>query len=113
MPQRQLRIAESSAEIDAAVALLRADSEVLSRSISSGEMPDAAFQARSTRNTSYAVKLCVQAVERLAVAVGAHGMLDDTPIQRALRDVHAVANHTANSFDVAGAVYARHALGLS
>jgi hypothetical protein len=39
-------------------------------------------------------------------------MLDDTPIQRAARDAHAVANHLANSFDMAGVVYARHALGL-
>jgi alkylation response protein AidB-like acyl-CoA dehydrogenase len=58
------------------------------------------------------VKLCVQAVDRLAVAVGAHGMMDDTPIQRALRDVHAIANHAANSFDQSAVVYARHALGL-
>ena len=47
-----------------------------------------------------------------SVAVGAHGMLDDTPIQRALRDVHAIANHHANSFHLAGAVYARQVLGL-
>ena len=71
-----------------------------------------ALLARSTRDTSYAVKLCVAAVERLVVAVGAHGMLDDTPIQRAARDVHAVANHAANAFDTAGVPWARFALGL-
>jgi 3-hydroxy-9,10-secoandrosta-1,3,5(10)-triene-9,17-dione monooxygenase len=112
MPQRQLRIAESAAEIDAAVALLRANADILSRCIRTGELPDPAFLARSTRDTSFAVKLCVQAVERLVLAVGAHGMLDDTPIQRAARDVHAVANHQANSFDNAGVTFAQHALGL-
>jgi 3-hydroxy-9,10-secoandrosta-1,3,5(10)-triene-9,17-dione monooxygenase len=112
MVQRQLRIAESAAEIDAAGALLRTNSEVLSRCIASGETPDQTFLAKSTRDTSFAVKLCLQAVTRLAAAVGAHGMMVDTPIQRALRDTHAIANHAANSFDQAGVVFARHALGL-
>jgi 3-hydroxy-9,10-secoandrosta-1,3,5(10)-triene-9,17-dione monooxygenase len=112
MPQRQLRIAESACEIDAALALLRANSDVISNAIHSGEPLDPGFLSKSTRDTSYAVKLCVQAVNRLADAVGAHGMLADTPIQRALRDVHAIANHAANSFDMAGAGYARYALGL-
>jgi 3-hydroxy-9,10-secoandrosta-1,3,5(10)-triene-9,17-dione monooxygenase len=112
MPQRQLRIAESAAEIDAALALLRANADVLSDSISSGEPVPREFLHHSTRDTSFAVKLCVQAIDRLAVAVGAHGMLDDTPIQRALRDVHAVANHNANNFDIAGAAFARSVLGL-
>ena len=112
MPQRQLRIAESACEIDAALALLRANSDILSSAIHAGEPLDPGFLSKSTRDTSYAVKLCVQAVNRLADAVGAHGMLADTPIQRALRDVHAIANHAANSFDTAGPTYARHALGL-
>jgi 3-hydroxy-9,10-secoandrosta-1,3,5(10)-triene-9,17-dione monooxygenase len=112
MVQRELRIAESAAEIDAAVDLLRADSDVLSRCIAANELPSSAFLARSTRDTSYAVKLCVQAVDRLALAVGAHGMQDDSPIQRASRDVHAIANHRANSFDTAAVTFARHALGL-
>jgi 3-hydroxy-9,10-secoandrosta-1,3,5(10)-triene-9,17-dione monooxygenase len=113
MPQRQLRIAESACEIDAALALLRANSDTLSASIHGGETPEPAFLSRSTRDTSYAVKLCVQAIDRLVVAVGAHGMMDDTPVQRAARDAHAVANHAANAFDLAARVYAHYALGLS
>jgi len=112
MPQRQMRIAESACEIDSAVALLRANSDYLSTCIRTGQTPEPAFLARSTRDTSYAVKQCVQAIDRLAVAVGAHGMSDDTPIQRAARDAHAVANHLANSFDMAGVVFAHHVLGL-
>jgi 3-hydroxy-9,10-secoandrosta-1,3,5(10)-triene-9,17-dione monooxygenase len=112
MPQRQMRIAESACEIDAALALLRANAEYLSACIRNDQTPEPAFLARSTRDTSYAVKLGVQAIDRLVVAVGAHGMLDDTPVQRAARDAHAVANHHANSFDNAGAAFARFALGL-
>jgi 3-hydroxy-9,10-secoandrosta-1,3,5(10)-triene-9,17-dione monooxygenase len=112
MPQRQMRIAESACEIDASLALLRANAAYLSTCIRAGQTPEPAFLSHSTRDTSYAVKLCVQAIDRLVVAVGAHGMLDDTPIQRAARDAHALANHLANSFDMAGVVYARYALGL-
>ncbi len=112
MVQRQQRIADSAVEIDAAVALLRADSSVLSRAIETGEMPDASFLSRATRDTSFAVRLCVQAVDRLVVSVGAHGMVEDDPMQRAWRDVHAVANHGANNFDTAGLPFARHVLGL-
>jgi hypothetical protein len=75
-------------------------------------VPEAAFLARSSRDTSYAVALCVQAIDRLVVSVGAHGMSDDNVIQRASRDAHAVANHRANAFDNSGVVYARFALGL-
>ena|ERR1051326_7080636 len=112
MPQRQMRIAESACEIDAALALLRANAEYLSSCIRERQTPNLEFLSRSSRDTSYAVKLCIQAIDRLVVAVGAHGMLDDTPVQRAARDAHAIANHLANSFDMAGVVYARHALGL-
>jgi 3-hydroxy-9,10-secoandrosta-1,3,5(10)-triene-9,17-dione monooxygenase len=112
MPQRQMRIAESACEIDAALALLRANAEYLSGCIRTDQVPEPAFLAKSTRDTSFAVKLCVQAIDRLLVAVGAHGMFEDTPVQRAARDAHAVANHLANSFDTAGAAYARYALGL-
>jgi 3-hydroxy-9,10-secoandrosta-1,3,5(10)-triene-9,17-dione monooxygenase len=112
MPQRQLRIADSACDIDAALALLRANASYLSTCIRERRTPELAFLTRSSRDTSYAVRLCVQAIDRLVVALGAHGMLDDNPIQRAARDAHAVANHAANSFDTSGVVYARFALGL-
>jgi 3-hydroxy-9,10-secoandrosta-1,3,5(10)-triene-9,17-dione monooxygenase len=112
MPTRQLRIAESACDIDAALALLRADAEYLSTCIRERCTPEPSFLTRSSRDTSYAVRLCVQAIDRLVVALGAHGMLDDNPIQRAARDAHAVANHAANAFDTAAMVYSRFALGL-
>lgn len=112
MVQRQLRIGESAAEVDAALALLRADCDELSEVIRTGQPLSPDFQAKARRDTSFAVQLCVRAVDRLTAVVGARGMLEDTPVQRAFRDVHAIANHAANSFDVTTVVYARHALGL-
>jgi 3-hydroxy-9,10-secoandrosta-1,3,5(10)-triene-9,17-dione monooxygenase len=112
MIQRQLRIGESAAEIDAALALLRSDSAELSTAIQTGQPLSPELLAKARRDTSFAVQLCVRAVDRLAAVVGAHGMLEDTPVQRAFRDVHAIGNHAANSFDVTTVAYARHALGL-
>ncbi len=112
VPQRHLRIAEAACEIDSAIALLRSDAKYLSSCIRSGTTPEPAFLARSSRDTSFAVHRCVQAIDRLVVSLGAHGMLDDHPVQRASRDAHAVANHRANTFDSAAITFARFALGL-
>jgi 3-hydroxy-9,10-secoandrosta-1,3,5(10)-triene-9,17-dione monooxygenase len=110
--QRQLRIAESAAEVDAAEALWLSDAAELERlGPSRGPWPPLLL-AKIRRDLAYATMLCVRAVDRLANAVGAHGMLEDTPIQRAFRDVHAVANHGANNWDLTAVPYARERLGL-
>jgi 3-hydroxy-9,10-secoandrosta-1,3,5(10)-triene-9,17-dione monooxygenase len=110
--QRQLRIAESAAEADAAEALWLSDAAELERlGPSRGPWPPLLL-AKIRRDLAYATMLCVRAVDRLANAVGAHGMLEDTPIQRAFRDVHAVANHGANNWDLTAVPYARERLGL-
>ena len=58
------------------------------------------------------VKLCAQAVDRLSTAVGANGMRDDNPVQRASRDIHAIANHAVNNWELHALVYARGRTGL-
>jgi hypothetical protein len=55
---------------------------------------------------------CARVVDHLGTAVCAHGTRRDTPIQRALRDVHAVANQGATNWDVQAVLYAREVLGL-
>ena len=60
------------------------------------------FQAKLRRDLAYSTMLCTRAVDRLASAVGAHGMLEDTPIQRAFCDVRAVSNHGANELGPPG-----------
>ena len=69
------------------------------------------MRARLSRNTSYMVRLCIEAVERLATTVGAHGMSDAHPVHRGLRDLYAIGNHIANQWDMHALPYARIALG--
>ena len=112
MVQRQQRIAESAAEIDAAEALLLADSLEIERRGRAGGPWSPDFLARVRRDVSYAVVLCIRAVDRLAPAVGAHGLAHDSAFQRAFRDVHAVANHIGGNWDLHSIPYARLLLGL-
>ena len=110
--QRHLRISESAAEIDAAEALWLSNAATLERlGPTAGPWPPLLL-TKIRRDLAYCTMLCTRAVDRLAVAVGAHGMLEGTPVQRAFRDVHAVANHGANNWDLQAVPYARELLGL-
>jgi 3-hydroxy-9,10-secoandrosta-1,3,5(10)-triene-9,17-dione monooxygenase len=111
-PLRQLRIAESAAEIDAAQAVWLTNAANIERIGQSGGAWPSGTLARVRRDAAFATSLCVRAVDRLTLAVGAHGIADDSPIQRAWRDVHAVANHTGNNWDLQAVPWARDALGL-
>ena len=108
---RQLRIAESSVQIDAAEALVLSDCAEIERLGRAGAEFPPALRARLSRNTSYMVRLCTEAVARLASTVGAHGMSDVNPVHRALRDLYAIGNHIANQWDLHALPYARAALG--
>jgi 3-hydroxy-9,10-secoandrosta-1,3,5(10)-triene-9,17-dione monooxygenase len=111
-PAKQLRIAESAAEVDAAEALLLEDASRI-RAIGAAREPlPPHFQARLGRDLSFAASLCLRAVDRLAAVLGAHGMDDSHPVQRACRDIHAISNHIAVSWDMAGLRYGRAVLGL-
>jgi 3-hydroxy-9,10-secoandrosta-1,3,5(10)-triene-9,17-dione monooxygenase len=109
---RHIRLAESSAEVDAATELVRADVEVIDRILHDGASIDPLFPARLGRDLSFMVKLCTQAVDRLTGAVGAHGMLDSNPVHRASRDLHAIANHAVNNWENQALGYSRARTGL-
>ena len=94
-----------------ALALMRADmDEVVQIGRAEGEMTPEQL-ARWERDLGYATKLCVQAVDRLLPALGAHGIDVDNPVHRAGRDIHAISTHACN-WDARGLAYARWAYGL-
>jgi 3-hydroxy-9,10-secoandrosta-1,3,5(10)-triene-9,17-dione monooxygenase len=111
-PAKHARIAESAAEIDAAAALLAANAAEFKRLTEAAEPFGPEHEARYRRDLAFAVQLCVRAVDRLAVALGAHGMLETNPVNRGLRDIHAIANHVGVAWDIVGPAYGRVRLGL-
>jgi alkylation response protein AidB-like acyl-CoA dehydrogenase len=60
----------------------------------------------------FAVDLCVQAMETLLPLLGGRGLINTDPVQRAWRDVHAVAQHIALVWDVQAGLYGPVRLGL-
>jgi len=64
------------------------------------------------RGQVFAVKLAVQAVDSLNAAMGGNGLAMSNPVQRAWRDVNAVARHVSLNFDAVAAMCGQMALGL-
>jgi 3-hydroxy-9,10-secoandrosta-1,3,5(10)-triene-9,17-dione monooxygenase len=108
----QLRLAEASAEVDAARALHRHDIQELLGKAARGESPSETDRFRYRRDKAFVARLCVQAVNRLFEGSGARAVMDSEPIQRLHRDVHAASHHAALAWDVWAEQFGRHALGL-
>jgi alkylation response protein AidB-like acyl-CoA dehydrogenase len=108
----QLRFAEASAAIDAAEMLLLADLRHAMEKLRAGEEISVANRIRCRRNQAYATKLALQAVEALNASTGGYGLMLSNPVQRAWRDVNAVARHVSLNWDVVGTMYGQHAFGL-
>ncbi|MFD7736059.1 hypothetical protein ACFV6F_37445 [Kitasatospora phosalacinea] len=98
----------SSAEIEAAGLLLRL---AAGRADAYGG-PDPDAVALNQRDCTVAVELLVGAVERLHGAASAAGWGDDPGLDRARRDLRAVASHRMLRTAAAAACYADRAAGL-
>jgi alkylation response protein AidB-like acyl-CoA dehydrogenase len=112
MPSVQMRIAEASALIDAADLLYRRSLRETMDKIFAGESLSLEHRARSRRDQAYSLVLAKRAVELLFSAEGARGLLNDHPVQRAARDLHAVSSHLVATWDVPAVTYGAVALGL-
>jgi len=110
-PTVQARIAEATAEIEAARALLQADRARINDMGRLRLLPDDETRVRYRLDVGYAAKLCVQAIERLLPVVGGRGLELADPFQRAWRDAHAVAQHIALSWDLQALNYGAVRLG--
>jgi 3-hydroxy-9,10-secoandrosta-1,3,5(10)-triene-9,17-dione monooxygenase len=106
----QMRLAEASAEVDAARAFHRHDVQEMLARAARGEPFTALDRARYRRDKGFIARLCVQAVNRLFEASGAHGLLQSAPIQRFHRDAHAASHHAALTWDPWAEQFGRQAL---
>jgi resorcinol 4-hydroxylase (FADH2) len=108
----QLRFAEASAAVETAEMILLADLKTAMQKLRSGEEITVADRIRCRRNQAYATKLAVEAVEALNASTGGYGLFLDNPVQRAWRDVNAVARHVSLNWDAVGTMYGQYAFGL-
>lgn len=108
----QLRIAEATAEISAARALIATDRSRILAFAADRQLPTDEERVSLRLNTGYAAKLSVQAVERLLPLTGGRGLERNSPYQRFWRDVHAVAQHIALVWDVQALNYGGVRLGF-
>jgi 3-hydroxy-9,10-secoandrosta-1,3,5(10)-triene-9,17-dione monooxygenase len=108
----QLRIAESSAEIDAARLIVKTTPREVLANAARGERPDEMALATVRRNYAYVARLCLQAANRLFEAAGGHALYDSQALQRLHRDAHAGSHQVALYWDSLAEGYGRAALGL-
>ncbi|MFZ0680803.1 hypothetical protein [Candidatus Binatus sp.] len=111
-PAFQLRLAEASAEVDAARLLMRRDVRDLMEWGNAGVEVPITERLRIRRDITFGVKLCNQAVLRMFDAAGAHSINLSRPLQRFVRDVLSASRSGAINWDLTGEQYGRVRLGL-
>ncbi len=107
----QMRVAESGAAVDAALALALRDADQVLAEAAAGRPADALRQ-RTLRDLAYGVRLATQSIDRLFESEGGHGIYAQSRVQRAWRDAHAASMHVGTNWDRAGSAFGRYALGL-
>jgi len=105
-----LRLAEASAEVDAARALHRHDILEMLDKAARGASFSELDRARYRRDKAYVAKLCVQAVNRLFEASGAQAVLESEAMQRFHRDAHGASHHAALTWDALAEQFGRQVL---
>ena len=110
-PTLQARVAESSAEIDAAQALYDTDMAFLRATAQANGDLTSAEIGRIKRNCAYVVTLAKRAASRLIEALGANGVSDSNPVAIAFADTMAGASHRALNWDVNGVAYGKILFG--
>jgi 3-hydroxy-9,10-secoandrosta-1,3,5(10)-triene-9,17-dione monooxygenase len=105
----QIKIAEIGAQIDAVETIAR-KCLATARADYTGMPMETRVLLR--RDFCFAMKMLVDAMEALVRISGSSGLLDDNPVQRAWRDVHAIGSHVVMNWDVPAENYGRTLLGL-
>ncbi len=111
-PTVQIRVAEAAASVDAARTILLRDTEAITREVRHNGEASVKQRIINRRGQAFAVKLAVQAVDTLNAAMGGNGLAMSNPVQRAWRDVNAVARHVSLNWDAVATMYGQMALGL-
>ena len=104
----QTDIADAEAQLDSAEFLMRRNLGF----IREGKPVDLATRALCAYANAHAVQAICGAVQTLFRVSGSRGMYDESPIQRAWRDVHTLASHVSLNPGAAGQLRGRALLGV-
>lgn len=108
----QERLAESFCEIDAARALYDKQNEFLHSKGAARQNIGIEDFINYGRQRTYIGRLCFNAVQRLAMSMGAVGIFDTNPVQRFYRDLNVMQNQLAMNWDIHMLNFGRRQLGL-
>jgi len=107
-----MRLAESTHQVAAARALLEKTWREHADYAQRQAYPDRTTLMFWRTNQGYAVKQCIQAVDRLFEAAGGTSWFDNNEMQRLFRDVHMTGAHAYTDYDVCAQILGRELMGL-
>jgi resorcinol 4-hydroxylase (FADH2) len=108
----QSRLAEAAVALDAATLLLERDlAETLAIAKSGGDF-SVDHRIRNRLSHGYVVKLAVEAVNGLYAVSGGAELYRTGRLQRAWRDINAIAHHIGLNWDAISTMAGQHRLGL-
>lgn len=107
-----MRIAESTHQIFAARAMLEKTWQDHKEHGERKEYPTRETLTYWRTNQAYAVKMCIQAVDRLFEAMGGMSWFLDNEAQRLFRDSHMTGAHAYTDYDICAQILGRELMGL-
>ncbi len=107
-----MRLAESTHQVAAARAFLEKTWQEHAEHGERKQYPSRETLAFWRTNQAYAVKMCIEAVDRLFSAAGATSWFDDNELQRLFRDSHMTGAHAYTDYDVCAQILGRELMGL-
>lgn len=109
----QMRVGRAVGSLKAAKAMLFTQvEESRTKVIDRGEILDIQDRLDNRLTQAQTVDLAVDGMDELFGAVGGHGINTSQHVQRAWRDVHAIAHHVSFNWDAISSMYGQHALGV-
>lgn len=108
----QSAVTEAEAAVDAAQLILQRDLQRATDLTTAGIKLSVEQRIEMRRGHAYAVRLCVQGINGLYDVVGGTGIQLDNGIQRAWRDINAVAHHISVNWHAVSTMYGQMKLGL-
>ena len=108
----QSAVAHGEAAVDAAQLILQRDLQLAAEVVDAGAKLTTTQRITLRRGHAYAVRLCVEAINALYDVVGGTGIQLDSGVQRAWRDINAVAHHISLNWHAVSTMYGQMRLGL-